>query len=133
MIQDETLDDKQLRLLREREALGRELVMSAANGDVQNCRRVLEKERQRSLVVKKLLPPEGPMTLSYALTPRLAALSSNYSPPPTEDEKIFTNFVSSGHTPLQAAAQNGHINVCRVLIGEFGANVEFQVQELFYC
>lgn len=132
MIRDETLNDKRLRLVRERDALGRELVMSAANGDVQNCRRVLEKEILRSLCLKKLQPTDGPTTLSYALTPRQAALSCNYSPPPTEDEKIFTNFVSSGHTPLQAASQNGHANVCRVLIGEFGANVEFQVQELFY-
>jgi len=81
----------------------------------------------------KLQSTEEPMTLSYALTPRLAALCGNYTPPPTEDELIFTNFVSSGHTSLQAAAQNGHVHVCRVLIGEFGANVEFQVRELFYC
>jgi len=76
---------------------------------------------------------ESPMTLNYALTPRQAAMCANYTRPSTAEELILTNFVSSGHTSLQAAAQNGHVNVCRVLIGEFGANVEFQVRELIYC
>lgn len=74
---------------------------------------------------------ESPMTLSYSLTPKQTAMCPNYTRPPTAEE-ILTNFVSSGHTSLQAAAQNGHVNVCRVLIGEFGADVEFQVRELFY-
>lgn len=106
---------------------------SAANGNVQNCRKILEKERQE--IIREMNDPnrETPMTLSYSLTPRLAALCANYSPPPTPEELILTNFVSSGHTPLQAAAQNGHVNVCQVLIGEFNADVEFEVQELFNC
>ncbi|XP_060860321.1 E3 ubiquitin-protein ligase mind-bomb isoform X1 [Metopolophium dirhodum] len=121
---DETQNDRRLRLARERDLRGRELVTSAANGDVQNCRRILEKERQRNMNEKPTGEP--PMTLSYALTPRQAAMCANYTPPPTAEELILTNFVSSGHTSLQAAAQNGHVDVCRVLIGEFGADVEFQ-------
>jgi len=106
-------------------------VTSAANGDVENCRLILEKERQE--IIREMNDPnrETPMTLSYVLTPRQASLCSNYSPPPTAEEQILTNFVSSGHTSLQAAAQNGHVNVCQVLIGEFNADVEFQVQGLF--
>lgn len=101
---------------------------SAANGDAQNCRRILEKERQRKMSQMNEKPTDEPRTLSYALTPRQAAMCVNYTRPPTAEELILTNFVSSGHTSLQAAAQNGHVNVCRVLIGEFGADVEFQVR-----
>lgn len=125
-IRDETQNDRRLRLAREREAMGRELVTSAANGDAQNCRRILEKERQKKLSQMNQKPSEEPMTVSYVLTPRQAAMCCNYTRPPTAEELILTNFVSSGHTSLQAAAQNGHVNVCRVLIGEFSADVEFQ-------
>ncbi|CAH1731639.1 E3 ubiquitin-protein ligase mind-bomb-like isoform X1 [Aphis gossypii] len=122
--QIETQSDR--RRIRSREIIGRELVTSAANGDVQNCRKILEKEKQE--IIREMNDPnrETPMTLSYALTPRLAALCANYTPPPTAEELILTNFVSSGHTSLQAAAQNGHVHVCQVLIGEFNADVEFQ-------
>ncbi|KAE9543487.1 hypothetical protein AGLY_002287 [Aphis glycines] len=122
--QIETQSDR--RRIRSREVIGRELVTSAANGDVQNCRKILEKEKQE--IIREMNDPnrETPMTLSYALTPRLAALCANYTPPPTAEELILTNFVSSGHTSLQAAAQNGHVHVCQVLIGEFNADVEFQ-------
>lgn len=106
---------------------------SAANGDVQNCRRILEKEKQRKISQMNEKSTSDPMTLSYALTPRQTLICGNYSRPPTAEELILTNFVSSGHTSLQAAAQNGHVNVCRLLIGEFNADVEFQVRELFYC
>lgn len=106
---------------------------SAANGDAQNCRRILEKERQIKMSQMNQKPSEEPMTVSYVLTPRQAAMCCNYTRPPTAEELILTNFVSSGHTSLQAAAQNGHVNVCRVLIGEFNADVEFQVQKLFNC
>uniref|UniRef100_A0A2H8U1G9 RING-type E3 ubiquitin transferase n=1 Tax=Melanaphis sacchari TaxID=742174 RepID=A0A2H8U1G9_9HEMI len=125
-IRDETLNDKRLRLARERDIKGRELVTSAANGDVQNCRKILEKERQMKLSQMNQKPTGEPTTPSYVLTPRQAALCSNYTRPPTAAELILTNFVSSGHTSLQAAAQNGHVNVCRMLIGEFNADVEFQ-------
>lgn len=47
--------------------------------------------------------------------------------PTTSDDMILTNFVSSGHTALQAGAQNGHVDVCRILVGDFGADIEFQV------
>lgn len=126
MTEEETQNDR--RRVRSRELIGRELVTSAANGDVQNCRKILERERQE--IIREMNDPNRvpPMTLSYVLTPRQAALCANYSPPPTAEELILTNFVSSGHTSLQAAAQNGHVNVCQVLIGEFNADVEFQVQ-----
>ncbi|XP_060848380.1 uncharacterized protein LOC132927810 isoform X2 [Rhopalosiphum padi] len=123
---DETQNDRRLRLARERDVIGRELVTSAANGDAQNCRRILEKERQIKMSQMNQKPSEEPMTVSYVLTPRQAAMCCNYTRPPTAEELILTNFVSSGHTSLQAAAQNGHVNVCRVLIGEFNADVEFQ-------
>lgn len=120
----ESRDDRLRRLGREREARGREMVTSAANGDAENCRKVLEKERQIKLNRK---PGREPMTAAYALTPRQASMCANYTPPPTAEDMLFINFVSSGHTALQAAAQNGHVNVCRVLVGEFNANVEYQV------
>lgn len=44
-IREESLNDSQLILAQEREIIGRELVTSAANGDVQNCRLILERER----------------------------------------------------------------------------------------
>lgn len=131
-VQSETLNEKRLRLARERETMGRDLVTSAANGDVQNCRIILEREKLihanqiNEDSSDKAIPP------NYVLTPRLAALGWNYTHTPSAEELILTNFVSSGHTPLQAAAQNGHVDVCRLLIGEYNANVEFQVILISY-
>lgn len=107
--------------------MGRDLVTSAANGDVQNCRMILEREKLIQTNQANENPSDKAISSNYVLTPRLAALGWNYTNTPTAEELILTNFVSSGHTPLQAAAQNGHVDVCRLLIGEYNANVEFQV------
>lgn len=101
--------------------------MSAANGDVQNCRLILEKER--FLKMKKGLSEES----AVAFTQSFTVGSQNFVHTLADGENILTNFVSSGHSSLQAAAQNGHIEVCRVLITEFGADVEFQVQNYLSC
>lgn len=107
--------------------MGRDLVTSAANGDVQNCRVILEREKSIQTNYVNEDPSNKSMSPSYVLTPRLAALCWNDTRSPPAEELILTNFVSSGHTPLQAAAQNGHVDVCRLLIGEYNANVEFEV------
>lgn len=62
---------------------------------------------------------------------KLPEFTQNNMRPPTDEEMRLINYVSSGHTSLQAAAQNGHVDVCQVLIGEFGADVEFQVHNYF--
>jgi len=102
--------------------------MSAANGDVQNCRLILEKERL--LKISKELPEESTVS-RYASIPGISTGSQNVHVL-TDEGSILTNFVSSGHSSLQAASQNGNVDVCRVLIGEFGADVEFQVQKACY-
>lgn len=123
-----SLSDNQLRLDQDREMVGRELVTSAVNGDVSNCALILEKERR----IKQIQKPIKQLTTSkYGHTPRLATMDQNNilstQCPPISNEIILTNFVSNGHTALQAAAQNGHVEVCKLLIGEFGADVEFEV------
>lgn len=125
-ILEESPNDQKLRIAREREIIGRELVTSAANGDVQNVRLILEKEK----LIKA--SQEVPQNSRLVFTQRkLPELTQNNMRPPTDEEMRLINFVSSGHTSLQAAAQNGHVDVCQVLIGEFGADVEFQVQKYF--
>lgn len=126
-VREESQNDKRLKLIREREAIGRELVTVAANGDVDHCRLILQKVKLIEAKKTHLDLPEEPRTHSFGVIPRLAT-SSGCEQQPTEEEMILTNFMSSGHTSLQAAAQNGHINMCKVLISEFGADVEFQVQ-----
>lgn len=97
---------------------------SAAHGDVQNCRLILERERLFK-VNQAIHEPSEDRPMSSFINPRQVLANST-----TED--ILTNFMSSGHTSLQAAAQNGHIDVCRLLIGEFGADIEYQVLYFFY-
>lgn len=126
-VREESQNDKRLKLICEREAIGRELVTVAANGNVDHCRLILQKVKLIEGKKVHLDLPEEPRTLNYGVIPRLSTLSSGCELQPTEEEMILTNFMSSGHTSLQAAAQNGHTNMCRVLIREFGADVEFQV------
>jgi len=101
--------------------------MSAANGDVRNCRLILEKERL--LKICKELPEESIVT-RYGVAQSFATENQNFVHNTTDEENILTNFVSSGHSSLQAASQNGHVDVCRVLISEFGADIEFQVRKV---
>lgn len=109
--------------------MGRELVTSAANGDVESCRQILERDQINKANEANQELTEDSATASYAMAPRPAALGRNQTRLLTGDEILLTNFVSSGHTPLQAAAQNGHVNVCRMLIAEFNSDVEFQVPD----
>lgn len=127
---EDTLNDRWHRVARERESLGRGLVTSAANGDVYTCRLILE--RERLIKASKDLFKE-PIELTNASTTRPITTDRNQlsSHSSAFEEIVLTNFVSSGHTSLQAASQNGHVEVCRVLIGEFGADVEFQVLNYF--
>lgn len=99
---------------------------SAANGDVQNVRLILEKEK---LIKSNQEAPTNSRLVRDVFTHRkLPEFTQNNMRPLTDEERRLINYVSSGHTSLQAAAQNGHVDVCQVLIGEFGADVEFQVQ-----
>jgi ankyrin repeat protein len=41
------------------------------------------------------------------------------------------NGIFAGHTPLQAAAQNGHIEIIRLLI-QHDVNFEIEVTKFFY-
>lgn len=126
-IPEETLNDKWHRIIREAESIGRGLVTSAANGDVYTCRMILERDRLIK-ASKELF--KDPIDLTN-LSTRSAATDQYNLRSSAPEEITLTNFVSSGHTSLQAASQNGHVEVCRVLIGEFSANVEFQVQSFF--
>lgn len=114
------------RLTRERESIGRELVTSAANGDVENCRLILKREESKEanneLTLLSIKARSNSSINSAEFCQSVNHDRRNYS------ELLLTNFVSSGHTSLQAAAQNGHVDVCRMLIGEFDTNVEYQVQ-----
>jgi hypothetical protein len=98
--QEESQNDTRIRSANERQVIGSELVRLAANGDVENCRKILENEQN---------------------------FEANQVNQESTEELILTNFVSGGHTALQAAAQNGHVDVCRMLIREFNTDVEFQV------
>lgn len=118
------LNENQLRLERETELMGRELVTSAANGDVHNCRLILERARRFKANQESA---EELTTGSHVLAPKPTTIVQNCTRPSNSEDIVLTNFVSSGHTSLQAAAQNGHVDVCRLLVGEFGADIEFQV------
>lgn len=90
---------------------GPELVKSAANGDVLNCRLILEREKFR---IDNSTEDQTPVNIVTGLP----------------EDTVSTNFVNNKHISLQVAAQNGHIDVCRLLISEFDANVEYQVQKI---
>lgn len=128
-IPEETLNDKWHRIIREAESIGRGLVTSAANGDVYTCRMILERDRLIK-ASKELF--KDPVDLTNLSTTRSGTTDRYPLRSLASEEIILTNFVSSGHTSLQAASQNGHVEVCRVLIGEFSADVEFQVQSFFF-
>lgn len=100
---------------------------SAANGDVQNVRLILEKEK----LIKANHETTQNSSRDVFTQRKLPEFTQNNMRPPTDEEMRLINYVSSGHTSLQAAAQNGHVDVCQVLIGEFGADVEFQVYNYF--
>lgn len=123
----ESQNDKRLRLVREKHIIGSELVRSAAIGDVEKCRQILEKERITEANQANQEPTEELANQNYGLPPGLAALGRNNARPSTAEEIVLANYISGGDTPLQAAAQNGRVDVCRMLIGEFNTDIEFQV------
>lgn len=93
---------------------GPELVQLAANGDILNCRLILEREKLRIDNQVNKNSTEDPVSVDISGLP---------------EDTLSINFVNSKHIALQVAAQNGHIDLCRLLISEFDANVEYQVQE----
>ncbi|XP_050526608.1 E3 ubiquitin-protein ligase MIB1-like [Daktulosphaira vitifoliae] len=169
--------------------LGEQLVRSAANGDMQTCRHILElftKRLDASQQEQDNLTSIGIETNSMnnnfsSSVPNHSnnnngasssnnnsnginqlSVSSSLDPPPTNtgasitapsvsltqdsavvtpldgtlqtadrDQPTVTNnslvdYVYNGHCALQAAAQNGHVRLCKMLIAEYGANVEFE-------
>lgn len=102
--------------------LGRELVQSAAHGNVLVCRRILaeEKTRRDAAASSQTKSIFGQPVTMFNATGEI--LPPNEGPP-----AVFTNFMCEGHCALQAAAQNGHVDVCKLLVGEYAADIEFEV------
>lgn len=103
--------------------MGRKLVEAAAHGNIVVCRQVLQDEKMKR---ESCLPPKimSPSTYTAAVA---SASSTVLSPPAEPDPPKLINFMSEGHCPLQAAAQNGHAKVCEMLIVDYGADIEFEV------
>jgi E3 ubiquitin-protein ligase mind-bomb len=97
-----------------------ELVKAAANGDAAKCEKFLNPTGQP-------IPPSQQLDQQQPSTSPTGEQDSNQ--PSTSNASIASqanvNGVFAGHTSLQAASQNGHLDVIKVLL-KFNADVEIE-------
>lgn len=105
----------------ESQKFSQELVISAAKGDIRHVRLTLEKEKFKIDLQAEDNAVEDEVLFTFA-----TALET--CPPATTREKSLVSFTNNVNTALQVAAQNGHINVCRMLINHYDASIVYQVQ-----
>ncbi|XP_050439375.1 E3 ubiquitin-protein ligase mib1 [Adelges cooleyi] len=170
---DETILIKKMQLAKlggaNTACLGEQLVKSAANGDTQTCRHILELHKKQDCVQQSQTNDSGTTSSNNnnnnqpsfsrsssssgaSASPSNAAAASaipatdtsnatqespdeqvsegqkstQNSPTTGSSSNSLVNYVYNGHCALQAAAQNGHVQLCRMLVAEYGANVEFE-------
>jgi E3 ubiquitin-protein ligase mind-bomb len=96
-----------------------ELVKAAANGDAAKCEKFLNPTGQPIPPSQQL--DQQPSTSSTGESESNQPSTSN----PTIASQANVNGVFAGHTSLQAASQNGHLDVIKVLL-KFQADVEIE-------
>lgn len=96
-----------------------ELVKAAANGDAVKCEMFLNPSGQSSSQ-QTSEQASSPVSDKDSSVPSTSAAGS-----PSGIEQANVNGVFAGHTSLQAASQNGHLDVIKVLL-KYNADVEIE-------